>query len=279
MHSAAFSEIAETLHYGLQSLGYNSIITSEGQLPGRRHIVLGSNLLPNYNLPLARDAILYNLEQVATDSYWICSKLIKLFQRHEVWDYNVQNQKALETMGVQVARILPIGYVEELTRIQPAQEPDIDVLFFGSITARRRKIINQMRAAGLQVKTLFGVYGRERDALIGRAKLVLNLHIYSTKILEMVRISYLLANKCTVLSEHSSNLQEDTKFSEGVAFADYNQLTERACELIHAPEKRKRLAQKGFELISARPISKYLRPAITDLETTYISSPPAPPYA
>lgn len=259
IHSATFNEIAETIHYGLLSLGYDSILTTEGMITGRQHIILGSNLLPHYPLPLAHDAILYNLEQIDVGSNWLRPELIDIFRRHVLWDYCKQNAVALNLLGVQVAQILPIGYTKELTRIQHALEPDIDVLFFGSINPRRQEIIDQMSADGLQVCAAFGVYGKERDALIGRAKLLLNVHFYDAKVLEMVRISYLLANRCAVLSEHSSNPAEDDTLAEGVAFADYQDLARRARELIDSPEERTRLAQRGFEIMSNRPIADYLR--------------------
>src|SRR5262245_25096019 len=84
--TTAFREVAETIHYGLLSLGHDSILTSEGMLPGRRHIVLGSNLLPRYPLPIGPDSILYNLEQISPQSPWLGRKLLEIFQHHTVWD-------------------------------------------------------------------------------------------------------------------------------------------------------------------------------------------------
>ena len=77
-HAAAFLELAETMHAALTALGHDSVLTTEGQLPGRRHIVLGANLLPGYPLPLAPDAILYNLEQVQMGSSWFRPELLDL---------------------------------------------------------------------------------------------------------------------------------------------------------------------------------------------------------
>ena len=263
MHSAAFSEIAETLHHGLRLLGHDSLLTAEGALRGRQHIVLGSNLLPHYPLPLASDAILYNLEQVDPGSSWFRPELIDIFRNYMLWDYSTRNAAALKALGVQVARVVPVGYVKELTRLQLAPEPDIDVLFFGSMNPRRQQIIDGMRAAGLRVDTAIGVYGAERDALIARAKLLLNVHFYEAKVLEIVRISYLLANRCAVLSERGSDPAEDDTLAGGVAFADYQHLVQRARELIDDPAARQRLAQRGFEIISARPVQEYLRSALT----------------
>lgn len=264
IHSAAFGEIAETLHYGLRSLGYDSVLTAEGALAGRQHIVLGSNLLPHYSLPLADDAILYNLEQVDIGSSWFRPELIDIFRHHTLWDYSKRNADALEALGVRVARIVPVGYVKELTRLQLAADPDIDVLFFGSMNARRQKVIDEMRAAGLHVETAIGVYGVVRDALIERAKLILNVHYYEAKVLESVRLSYLLANRCAVLSEHGCDPREDEAFAAGVAFADYQHLARRAQALIDAPDERKRLALRGFEIMCTRQTSEYLRAALDE---------------
>ena len=133
-HSAAFTEVAESIHYGLRSLGHDSVLTNEGAPRGRLPIVLGSNLLQHYRLPLADDAILYNLEQVQPGSSWFSSELVDIFRRYVLWDYSRQNAAFLEALGVRVAHVVPIGYVKELTRLELAPDPDIDVLFFGSMS-------------------------------------------------------------------------------------------------------------------------------------------------
>lgn len=263
MHSAAFSEIAESIHYALRSLGHDSVITTDGDLAERQHIVLGPNLLPDYPLPLSRNAILYNLEQVSATSVWMRPQMIDTFQRHVVWDYSQSNAEAFHVLGVQVQRVVPIGYVPELTRLQRAADPDIDVLFVGSMNERRKAVIDSMQAAGLRTHAAFGVYGAARDALITRAKLMLNVHFYDAKVLEIVRLSYLLANRCAVLSEHSANREEDEQVAGGVAFARYEDLARRARELIDAPAQLERLAQRGFEIMTARPAAEYLRAALT----------------
>ncbi|MEI8196468.1 MAG: hypothetical protein WCI73_11215, partial [Phycisphaerae bacterium] len=176
--------------------------------------------------------------------------------------YSPQNAALLGALGIKVAAVVPIGYVPELTRITPAPQRDIDVLFIGSLNPRRQAILDQMKAAGLRVGVACGVYGPQRDALIARSRLLLNVHYYESKVLEMVRISYLLANRCAVLSERSANPQEDATLDGGVAFADYDTLVERARALINAPAECARLGQRGFEIMSARPLSEYLRAAL-----------------
>jgi hypothetical protein len=262
-HAAAFFELAETLHVALTALGHDSVLTAEGELPGRQHIVLGANLLPSYPLPLAPDAIVYNLEQVQAGSSWFRPELLELFRRYTVWDYSRRNVEALAALGVEVARLVPIGYVPALTRIERRGDPDIDVLFFGSLNPRRIAIIDRLRAAGLRAEAVFGVYGTARDDLIARAKVVLNVHFYEAKVLEMVRVSYLLANRCCVLSEASSDPEEDGALATGVAFATYDDLVARARELVADPALRQRIGERGFELMSGRRAVDYLRAALS----------------
>jgi hypothetical protein len=257
-HSAAFTEVALTLHHGLKSLGHDSVLTTSGKLPGRQHIVLGSNLLPDYPLPLADDAVLYNLEQVDAHSSWFSPGLMAVFRRHRIWDYSAPNVAALAALGQKVDALLPVGYVPELTGIQRGAPPDIDVLFFGSMNDRRKTVLLAMQAAGLQVVVGFGAYGAERDALIARAKVVVNIHYYQAKVLEMVRISYLLANRCAVLSEPGIDPDENASLEGSVAFAEGDELVRRAIALVSDEASRKQLAQHGFEWISARPVGPAL---------------------
>lgn len=262
IHSAAFHEVAETLHYGLIALGHDSILTTQGNIAGRKHIILGPNLLSQYQVPLADDAILYNLEQVQEGSRWFTPSYLDLLRRYEVWDYSQQNAERLGQLGVNISAVVPVGYSPELTRITHVTEPDIDVLFFGSINPRRQTTIDQMRELGLRVEVLSGVYGAERDAMIARARLVLNLHYYEAKVLEMVRIAYLLANRCAVLSEYSSDIIEDLELAEGVAFARYEDLPHVALQLVASKDERVRLAENGFLLIQSRPVTIYLKAAL-----------------
>lgn len=91
-----------------------------------------------------------------------------------MWDYSAANVARLAALGVAALHV-PIGYHPVLARIERAAE-DLDVLFYGSLNERREAVLDGLEARGLQVASVFGVYGAERDALIARAKLVLNVH-------------------------------------------------------------------------------------------------------
>jgi hypothetical protein len=261
-HVAAFFEVAESLRSGLVALGHEAVITTRGELPGHQHIVLGSNLLVDYPLPIAKDAILYNLEQIDMGSAWMKPGLIELFKRYRVWDYSRRNVAALKALGVRVEQVLPVGYAPELTRIQHAAKKDIDVLFVGSMSPRRQAIIDGFHNAGANVSAVFGAYGGKRDAFIARAKLVVNVHYYDAKVLEIVRLQYLLANRVAVLSERGADPSEDAEVSDGVAFAPYEKLVAEGLRLLASAQDRAALAEKGFATIRARSVADYLRAAL-----------------
>lgn len=257
-HVAAFFEVAESLSSGLKALGHECAVTTRGDIPGCQHIVLGSNLLLEYPLQIAKDAVLYNLEQIDMGSSWLKPELIALFKKHRVWDYSRRNAKALADLGVKVEQVVPVGYAPELTRIQHAAKKDIDVLFFGSLNKRRKAIIDGFQNAGVNVMAVFGAYGGKRDALIARSKLVLNVHYYEAKVLEIVRLQYLLANKVAVLSERGADAAEDAELSDGVAFADYDRIVAEGVRLLAASEEREKLGQTGFDIFSKRRQSSFL---------------------
>jgi hypothetical protein len=261
VHSAALREIGEALHHGLRALGHDSELTTDLALAGRRHIVLGAHLLAAEGREPPPGAILYNLEQVQPGSPWFRPELLDLCRRHEVWDYSRANADALEGLGVPRPRLVPVGYVPELTRIAPAPE-DIDVLFYGSMNDRRRAVLEELARRGARVHVAFGVYGEERDRLVARSRLVLNVHFYEAKVFEIVRVSYLLANRRAVVSERGRDPEEERPFEQAVAFAEHGSLAETCMDLLRRPEERRRLSEEGFRTMVARPQAEYLRAAL-----------------
>ncbi len=259
-HSAAFREVAQTVLHGLRRMGQDAVLASE-PVPGRRAIVLGSNLLPAHPLPLPRDAVLYNLEQVDSGSGWMTPALLELFRRHEVWDYSARNAARSPEIGLPAPRVVPLGYVPELTRIAPAVE-DVDVLFYGSVNERRARVLEGLRSRGLRVEAVFGVYGDVRDRLVARSKVVLNLHYYEAKVFEVVRVSYLLANRRCVVSERGADASEEREYEGGVAFAAFEDLVETCVRLCADAPARARLAAEGFRIFSGRDERAHLAAAL-----------------
>lgn len=254
----AFREIAESLRFALLRLGHRSDIV-ENRFPAGG-VVLGAHLLGTRAAELLPpSAIVYNLEQASSATARDNPGYIELLQRRRVWEYSARNLEVYAALGAEVdAALLPVGYVPELTRIADAAEQDIDVLFYGSLNERRQRLLAELRDAGLKVLSAFRIYGPARDELISRAKLVLNLHFYPEKLFEIVRVSYLLANRKAVVSEAAALAVGEADLAEALRFAPPEALADACVELAYDDEGRRALQMQGYAKFSARRLEDSL---------------------
>ena len=259
-YSQAFEEVALSLHHGFRALGIRAPIVRDVNKVRGIPIVLGANLLPLIpDLKIPENAIVYNLEQFEPSSTWAHMPYVKLLRTHRVWDYSEINRKALSKAGVKVEAICGIGHVPELERIPAAPEKDIDVLFYGSLNERRIDLLNTIASRGLQVRTASNLYGAERDAFIARSKVLLNIHFYEAKVFEIVRVSYLLANGCAVVSETGSSASDEADFQDIVVFAPYEELADACVRLVADPDRRAKLGREAQILFRTRSQADILK--------------------
>lgn len=257
-----FNEAALALQDAFADLGYDAPIIYDPREIKGVPIVFGAFLLKRLNAPPGMKMVIYNTEQVHPDSIWFKPGYIETLKRYAVWDYSPLNIENLQKIGVQAA-LCGIGYAPCLTRIAPAPVKDIDVLFVGIYHPRRAAILDRLHAAGLNVVAVGGgSWAEERDALYARAKIVLNIHMYDAQVLEIVRISYLLANRICVVSESGKDEALEAPLREGVAFADYEYLVETCVALLADDERRARLAETGFQAFSAMDQTAMLERAL-----------------
>lgn len=188
-----------------------------------RLVVFGAHLL-NADILLG-DAIVVQLEQIA--SPWVSGRAAGVYRSilrdHIVWDFSARNIAVLRSWGCRRVHLCRIGYAPELSCIAPVPVRDIDVLFYGSVSGRRMLMLAAMQRAGVNVK-LVAAFGAERDAFIARSKVVLNLHFYPDAAFEIVRCSYLMANRAIVVSEVGADPELEAQAEGGVRFAPYDGL-------------------------------------------------------
>lgn len=260
-HAEALSELAECVYFGLRRLGVPACYREQPD-PQARQIVLGAHLLDAAGLAaLPADAIIYNSEQIDSSSDWLRKPYLTALLHREVWDYSAENQRRLLALGASSVRHVPVGYVPELARIAPAAE-NIDVLFYGSVNARRRKILDELTARGLKVISLFEVYGEARDRAIARSKVVLSVHYYDAKIFEIVRAAYLWTNARAVVAECGPETIIEPELRPAICGVAYDQLVD-ACEaLVRDDEKRRALAERGRGIFAAHREEQILAVAL-----------------
>jgi SAM-dependent methyltransferase len=273
-HTEAFREIAETLQFGLHSIGHRAEIRENAIDSSATNIILGAHLLSTRDMgQFPERTIIYNLEQLGGAR--LAPSFYELACRYPIWDYDLGNLEKWKSLQCKYSPVhVPIGYVPELRRISAKQPQEIDVLFYGSLNERRNRILDQLRDSGIRVHKVFGVYGEERDSLIARSKLVLNIHYYETKIFEIARISYLLANGKAVVTEGLPNTAAEHGLEGGLLVVPYESLVDSCHRLLQHDEERRALESLGFELFSHRKESAILSNALE--ATTVMPANPAP---
>jgi hypothetical protein len=221
--------------------------------PGRINIVMGSMIFLPDDGKAINDLrkypyIGYQLEQLDAD-HGLAARNLTYYRFLEaaahIWDYSPVGMRFLSRTRLRdKISFLPPAYHPSLEKVRPAEERDIDVLFYGSLSERRMRVVRQLKAAGVNVIALFGVYGEALHGYIRRSKIVLNMHGTSEMaILETVRLSFLLANRCFVISE----VAEYNPYGDGVVFAPYDDLVAACLRwLAEGPERRRQVAERGY---------------------------------
>ena len=260
-HQGVFYEVAELIYFGFKKLNYDCIITTHFNIPDRRQIVLGANLLQLTNIILREDSIILNLERAGHDGQF-SENYCTLLRKYEVWDFSWLNiDRINRRYNLKINKCIQLGYTEELNRInlKEFKDRDIDILFCGSLSNRRKAILDEMFYLNLKIVHLFGVYGKVRDDYVSRSKLLLNLHYHEFGSLEQVRIFYYLSNQCAVLSEKSDDNNENKDFENMIFLSDYKDIPKKALDLIKNNSEIELKSSEGFKHFKEKKIEDNLR--------------------
>jgi hypothetical protein len=265
-HSQCFTEVAQSLQAAFIELGHNCTVVTEH--PAKQKIkgnviILGAHLLHPDDMLYLDKPVIWNLEQMPDENDARRNEPLAvtyyeiLCRAGEVWDYSYVNIENLKKVGIE-AKLFEIGYMPCLTRIENVPEPDIDVLFVGSMNDRRHAILKQLTDNGVKVVHAFDCYGVRRDTLIARTKIILNLHFYPQNIFEVVRVSYLLANRKLVVSEMGIG-----DYPDGVIYAPYEAIVDKVMNALSLDDDtRLYLEKRGFDFIRTQSQTEFLKAAL-----------------
>ena len=257
IHSLAYLEIAELLHYSVLELNQNSKISYNfiDINPKVKNIIFGAHLLNDDMInSIPSNTIIFNTEQIESiNEIWKRRILLLASKGIIFWDYSNHNLDLLLTKLNVKGRLFEIGFQKNLQRIKMNDNKEVDVLFYGSLNNRREKIINNLLKKNVKVKCLFGVYGKDRDDWIGKSKIVLNLHYYESKIFEIVRIFYLLINAIPIVSEVDENTKLNNNYLKGIKGSNYEDVEKNILSLLENEKERKLIGLNGFNIIKKYP--------------------------
>lgn len=192
-----------------------------------RDVYLGAFASEMIGSPLYGEVI-YNMEYLHDESPLWAFGYEKTLRENIVVDFSIQNVAYLNARGIN-AFYMPYGYSDGLVknlRVPSYESRSIDVMFIGSMHHdRRQKIISALKDRCHTV-TVENAYGDQLDKLIGLAKVHLNMHHADGQPLETVRINYLMANGCNVVSERGACETLNDTYSDGVHFCEYDEIVD-----------------------------------------------------
>jgi len=290
-NSACFMDFVQALVHELRFLGHEVVPpTTDGANVDKsaRPIVFGAQNMESIDDPgdpgsfCPPNAILFNTEQLGAVGA-VPNRIfdaVKTWRKRTVWDYSQVNAAALRKLGVERVIHCPVGYSPAMTRITalPPEKEDIDVLFYGSVESPHRimmmdragvkvldrgKILSDLRRAGLKVEHVFGVYNRDLDSYVARAKVVLNLHYYEGGVFEIFRCSHLLANKKCVVTEDGGIDGDLEAFAlRAMCYVERREIVEVCKELVADADMRRAYSDRGFSEFSRTSLAENVKQAL-----------------
>jgi hypothetical protein len=256
-----YKEVIESVIWGLRELGHTVEFGENTFSQSATNIVFGAQMLAmDVVEKLPPSTIIYNFEQIRAATQ-LKPALVYAATNCKVWDYSEANAQAWRKLNAD-CRVVPVGYAEPLTRIPKAPVQDIDVLMYGTPGPDRLDAFFHLCQFGLKTVFVCGLYGKERDELISRSKLIVNINLYASKIFEIVRVSYLFANRKAVVADIEPETFIEDDIRAGICVAAPSRLVEECDDLVNNESRRRAIEEAGFEAIRSRDIRPILEAAL-----------------
>ena len=259
----ALRPTAEGFFFALRRLGLHVGLGINTFLHDATNLVVGAHLL---EAPVAANlpggTIVFNSEPLDAGGP-AAAALAPFAARFRVWDYHPRNLPALRAMGAAAVDVLQIGYLSEFERVVHQAHKDVAVLFYGELSPHRRWILEAIGQRGIAAVWLHDVYGEDRDAWIGRSRIVLNLAYHPGAPLAIGRIVYLMANSCVVVSEAANSLDIDADLADGLVAVSAPRVADAVALLLADPDRCALLAARGHEVVKQRDFSRSVQHALS----------------
>ena len=228
IHSLGLLDPARYFRHKFRELGVSVSLSKNRLQHGAINFIFGAHLGFDAAQRQRHTCIFVNLEQLGQGGAQVPKSYLDLLSSSAVVDYDPENIPAYAKYpeDVPIAHFVNAPYLAHENEQPPVQIADrpIDLLFFGSMNERRKKMISRIEMQGVSV-SIFDkpIYCAERDYYIRQAKAVLNCHFYESSRFEQVRVSHCLSLGTPVVSERNINTNPAPFYEDAVSwFSDEN---------------------------------------------------------
>lgn len=260
----AYNEVVDSYHWGFAALGHQIEHRINHFDPDAVNIIFGFSIPMQLGLieSFPGNTIFVNLERYShrsladTTAAYVASK-------YQIWDYSASNLAAWSAIATRYpvyhARI---SYAPNLEKIRQDIEQDIDVLYYGKVMSSRFQLLAEITKTrddltGLSLATLSNIWGQQRDDLIARAKVVFNPS--EGNIFEIVRVSYLLANKKAVVCTQAPGMEIEDDIRAVLRIVSTDELANACGALADDTKHRVEYANTCYDVFKQRDIREVIR--------------------
>ena len=169
-----------------------------------------------------------------------------------IWDFSRANVERYPSgIRAKVAHV-PCGFHRSMVRFKPDETPHHDVVWIGCLNPRRQRILDGLRSRGLSVVEVpWSVYGRQRNTIVARARVLLNMRYYEDGLFPVLRSAYAAANSIPCVAEISPEIPD-----WAVERVGYDRLVSRVFEVTRSSvDERSTLAAKTFSAFRRCPLA------------------------
>lgn len=261
-----YKEVIESVEWGLKQLGHEVTYAVNRISPDATNIIFGAQVLPIAFLEqLPKESVVYNFEQMrGLSPNEIREEQVFVAQNFSIWDYSESNQNTWNLLGVKSLKHVPVAYAPTLTRIPNEGDQEIDVLIYGMSCQKRASVFHRLSINGIKVAFASGLYGELRDLLISKSKLVANINLYDhSRIFEVVRCSYLLANRKAVIANIDPGTYIEDLYSNAIKASHTDSFVDDCEFLLSNDQERLAWEERGFDAFSRTDIRTVLKEALS----------------
>ena len=266
-NAKVFNDIAQILH-DILSCYVPEVLISDFPHPNADiTIALNSFSLCGYRGPKPINLLIYNFEQLSLTADQTADRYVKILKMHSVMEYSEMNQSVLDFYKINYSLVPPLyhKYLEYESVNNLPSSSRVDVVFIGSLDARRKLLEEMLASNGIKVSFAESVYDNERNLIYQQSTLSIYAFAYKTAVIPWLRFSFLLANRIPILCEESPNGDSHEALSSFIYFAKFDDLPKVACMLLSNPAKLHEMRELGYKYIRSRPVDPYVLRAISNV--------------
>lgn len=271
-------KFAHFLHYfsrlianGLESLGYDTIMTRNHFTPDRTTIVVGAHLVFHSETAdrIANNGpyIVLQTERIKTHrtTFWSNGSFESVYipfmnRAQATWEVLPDQIETLNELGVRAELFLG-GYEPALDEIRRKKNKDIDFMFYGSPHTHRTELFEKLTSRGHTLVNLFDDHAIFRNDLIARTRV--NLCTADAHF-PWPRVCYLLNNQALVVVEKCA----DAEWLEDCFESAPTDQWVDVCEHALLRKDRQEVTDAYFERYRSRPFKNILEVLLSKVGLT-----------